>query len=349
MVAVTGFGMWPGTDVREAQAVVVGDLTSVPDGLDGMPFTVSLPARGPWADPVGVGASLLLDLPVELGIHGWMLSDRPGRDLSRAHALAREDLDALAVAAYGYSGALVVPIIGPISLAAQLYLARGDRVLADPGALRELAESLGAGINAHVERIRGAVPGAQVTVLLRERLLAQAMAGVVPSFSGRASLRSIPAPVAAERLRTVLAGVRTVEGVHGVVDVGPSWTTIGTVVSAGVEGVGVAVAGIERRGWERIAETVEQGVPLWAGLPEAAARRSDRPELSAVSEAAGLARALVDPWHAVGLPARGLADVVLLPEVPAEAGGGWGAPEEARGALALVIEAAQTVAERAAG
>ena len=124
MIAVSGSGPWPGNDVLEAQNVVMGDLAETPEGITGIPFAVRLPARGPAADATGSTAALLLDLPVELGVHGWKLADRPGRDLARAQSLRREDLDALAVAAHGYVGPLLVPVTGPLTLAASLYLAR---------------------------------------------------------------------------------------------------------------------------------------------------------------------------------------------------------------------------------
>src|SRR6185312_11477354 len=95
-----------------------------------------------------------------------------------------------------------------MTLAASLYLSRGDRVVSDPGAVRELAASLAAGLAEHLAAIRRSVPGAQPTVLLQEPLLAQVMAGVLPSFSGYSALRSVPGPVAAERISEVAAGVR---------------------------------------------------------------------------------------------------------------------------------------------
>ena len=271
MTGVSGLGPWPGSDVLEAQSDVVGALTSAPEGVEGIPFAVNPVHRGPWAEPLGRAAALLLDLPTELGVHGWTLADRPGRDLDRARSAVREDLDALAISAHQYSGRLVVPVIGPVTLAATLYRARGDRVLADSGALRELGESLGAGVAAHVARVRSLIPSAQVVVVLDEVDLVAALRGTVPSFSGRTMLRAVPAPVAAELLRGVLDSIRGGSAdrpaVEVVVDVGAAWTTVGTVVSARADGVVVAVEQIDRRGWDRVAATVEGAVALWASIP----------------------------------------------------------------------------------
>ena len=349
MTGVTGLGRWPGSDVREAQAVVVGDLTSAPEGVEGLPFAVNPVDRGPWAGPIGRAAALLVDMSTELGVHGWMFADRPGRDLDRARAAVREDLDALAVAAYEYAGRLVVPVIGPVTLAATLYLARGDRVLADSGALRALGESLGAGVAAHVGRVRGLVPSAQVVVVLDEVDLVAALRGAVPSFSGRTTLRPVPPPVAAEMLRGVLDSVRSGSGsqpvVEVVVDVGAAWTTVGTVVSAGADGVVLAVGQTDRQGWDRVAETVEGGVALWAAIP---GRREARTRATATAGAEVQARVLTEPWRQVGLPASRLAEVVLVAESATSRG--TPAPEmgRARQDLADLLDVARLLAEAAA-
>ncbi len=348
MTGVTGLGPWPGSDVLEAQAVVVGDLTATPEGVEGIPFAVNPADRGPWAGPLGRGAALLLDMPTELGVHGWTLADRPGRDLDRARSAVQEDLDALAVAAHQYSGRLVVPVLGPVTMAATLYRARGDRVVADRGALRELGESLGAGVAAHVGRVRSLIPSAQVVVVLDEVDLVAALRGAVPSFSGRTMLRPLPAPVAAELLRGVLDSVRGAEGraaIEAVVDVGAAWTTVGTAVSAGADGVVLAVEQIDRGGWDRVAETVEGAVALWASIP---GRRDARTGAAATSGAERQARVLVDRWREVGLPASRLADVVLVAETPSR---GTAAPgtDRARRDLADLVEVARVLAETAAG
>ncbi|MGW6132560.1 hypothetical protein ACWFNE_21240 [Cellulomonas sp. NPDC055163] len=340
MTGVSGHPVWPGEDLLDAQSVVVGDLADTPEGLDGLPFLVRLPARGPWADSTAQTAALLVDLPVELGVHGWKLADRPGHDHSRARALVREGLDVLAVAAHGYAGPLVVPVVGPLTLAASLYLARGDRVLADPGAVSELAESLAAGLVEHLAAVRRAVPGAAVSVVLHEPLLAQVVAGVLPTFSGYSALRPVRAPVAAERLRTVtgaLRGAATAERV--VVHGGAAWSSTATVADSGADAVALAVGGFDERAWERVAELVERGTALWAELPPQASSQCAGPDV------AGQAAVLLEPWRRVGLPAERLRDVVVLaPPV-----GPGATPDDARGALAGTVRAALIVAERAEG
>ncbi|CAM5791367.1 hypothetical protein [Cellulomonas persica] len=336
MIGVSGTGAWPGQDVLEAQSVVVGDLVETPSEVAGLPFAVRLPARGPGATLAGQALALLVDLPAELGPHGWKLADRPGGDLARARAFTREDLDALAVAAHGYAGPLVVPVLGPMTLAASTYLARGDRVLADTGALRDLAESLAAGLVEHLAALARAVPGAQPVVLLHEPLLAQAVAGVLPSFSGYARLRSVPGPVAGERVGALVAAARGA-GARVVVHGGTAWTALPAVRASGADGVALEIAALDERGWERVAEVVEAGLQLWAHVPPQQSSQCAGPD------AVGQARALTAPWRSVGLPAAGLDDVVLL------AGDPPAGPDEARGALAGVVRAARVVAEVAHG
>lgn len=336
MIGVSGTGAWPGQDVLEAQTVVVGDLVDTPAEVQGLPFTVHLPERGPGATLVGRALALLVDLPAELGPHGWKLADRPGGDLARARALAREDLDALAVAAHGYAGPLVVPVLGPVTLAASTYLARGDRVLADAAALRDLADSLAAGLVEHLAAVLRAVPGAQPVVLLHEPLLAQTIAGVLPSFSGYARLRAVPGPVAGERVGAVVAGARGT-GARVAVHGGTAWTALPTIRAARPDAVALEVGALDERAWERVAETVEAGLQLWAHLPPQQSSQCAGPD------AVGQARTLTVPWRSVGLPAAGFDDVVLL------AGDPPSGPDEARGALAGVVRAARVVAEVAHG
>ncbi|WP_019137836.1 hypothetical protein [Cellulomonas massiliensis] len=334
MTGVSGVGGWPGTDPLEAQGVVVGDLVDTGD-VDGLPFTVTLPARGPWATPTGQAVARLVELPAELGPHGWRLADRPGADLARARALRREDLDALAVAAHGYEGPLVVPVLGPVTLAAELYLARGDRAVADAGAVRELAESSAAGLGEHLADLARAVPGARPTVLVLESLVGQVVAGVLPSFSGYRPLRAVAAPVVGERVAALVRGAREGGAERVVVHVGSTATAVPLARSAGADAVAVEVEALGEAGWERVAEAVEGGLRLWAQVPVQATSQCAGPDVR------GQADTVLRPWRALGLPARGLDDVVLLVD-PAGSG-----PDDARGALAGAVRAARLLAEHA--
>ena len=129
-------------------------LAAVRDILTDLPHLPELPQRGPGADLIGRGAALLVDLPVELQPHGWRLVDSPGRDARRAASWLRSDLDALAEAFDGYAGPLKVQVAGPWTLAASLWLPRGERALTDPGARREVVESLAAGVVDHLAAVR---------------------------------------------------------------------------------------------------------------------------------------------------------------------------------------------------
>ncbi|GEL95548.1 hypothetical protein [Cellulomonas composti] len=343
MTAVSGTGAWPGTDPLEAQVVVLGDLTDVPSEVSGLPFVVHLPQRGPAATLTGRALASLVDLPAELGPHGWKLADRGGGDLAHARALLREDLDALAVAAHGYVGPLVVPVLGPLSLAADLYLARGDRAVGDAGAVRELAQSLAAGVAEHLQAVRRAVPGAVPRVLVHEPLLAQVVAGVLPSFSGYARLRAVRGPVAAEHLAQVVRAARAAGADHVAVHGGTAWTTIPVVRAAGADGLALHVDALTTQGVERVAAAVEAGTTFWAQLPRATSSQCAGPDV------VGQAETLARPWREVGLPVRGLDDVVLLAgDADRDADrAGDGGPDDARASLAGIVRAARVLVERA--
>ncbi|OJV79013.1 MAG: hypothetical protein BGO37_01335 [Cellulomonas sp. 73-92] len=335
MTAVTGAGPWPGTDPLSAAVTVVGDLTDTPSDVEGLPFAPLLVDRGPWGEALGRSVGLLVELPAELGTHGWRLTDHAGGDLARSRSFAREDLDALAVAAHGYAGPLVVPLLGPISLAARVDLAHGDRVLADPAALRDAADSLAAGVAEHLAALVRAVPGAVPRVLLHEPLLAQAVAGVIPTFSGRGQLRALHGPVAAERVGAVVAAARSAGASAVTLHVGAGGGVVGAAKAAGADAVGLDVGGLPEPAWERVATAVEEGLGLWAQLPPATSSQREGRDPKAHAEA------LVGPWRRVGLPAGALADVVLVAGRPEAR---W-SPDAARAGLGDAVRAARAVVD----
>ncbi|MGF0117571.1 hypothetical protein ACQFYA_14815 [Promicromonospora sp. Marseille-Q5078] len=344
MTTVSGHGPWPGgaRDELTAQQTVLDDLASLPTGVDALPFLTQLTGRGPGADAVGRTAAMLAEMPVELGPHGWKLADHPGTDLRRADALLREDLGALAVAAVGYEGALALELVGPWTLAAELWSARGDRVLADAGARRDLSLALGEAVRAHVAQVRAQVPGATPVVQLTEPLLGQVHAGVLPSFSGYGRLRAVPGPDVVEGLRPVVDAAHDA-GARVVVHLGATWVGVPPVALAGADAVGLDLAdvgpgGWNERAWELLARASERGLGLWAGLPPATVSQCSGPQL------AELVRLVAEPWRRVGLPAAGLAEVTLLAATRRR----LEAVDTHRAELANLGRVAEALAERAA-
>lgn len=344
MTAVSGHGPWPGgeRDGLAAQQAVLGDLAELPTGVDAVPFLAQLPQRGPGADATGRTAALLAEMPVELGPHGWKLADHPGMDARRADAFRREDLGALAIAAHGYAGPLATEVVGPWTLAAGLWAARGDRVLADPGARHDLALALAEGVRAHVAEVREQVPGAEVVVQLAEPLLGQVHAGVLPTFSGYSRIRAVPGPDVVEGLRPVVEAVHDA-GATAVVHLGATYVGVPPAVLAGAEAIGLEVGGLgpggwNERAWELVARATEKGVRLWAGLPPAEVSQCSGPLLGE------LVRLVADPWRRIGLPATGLDDLTLL-AAPRRAPG---SVDEHRAELANLGRVAEALAERAA-
>ena len=71
----------------------------------------------------------------------------------------------------GYAGTLKVQVAGPWTLAATVEKPRGDKVLADFGARRELAQALAEGLRDHLADVRRRVPGAELVLQVDEPAL----------------------------------------------------------------------------------------------------------------------------------------------------------------------------------
>src|SRR6476659_3688998 len=190
-------GSWPGTDVRGTLGVVRDLLANPGDGADGLPYLPELPDRGPGADLVGRGLGMLVDLPVDLQPSGWRLTDRPGHDQNRTGAFLREALDA-------WTGRLKLQVAGPWTRAASTWLPRGERVASDPGATRDLVDSLAEGVRLHLATVQRLVPGAQLVLQVDEPSLPAVIEGRRPTASGFGMVRAVDPQVALTALETVL-------------------------------------------------------------------------------------------------------------------------------------------------
>jgi methionine synthase II (cobalamin-independent) len=282
---------------------------------DHLPYLPELPARGPGADMIGRAAGLLVDLHVDLQPAGWRLVERPGHDASRTAALWRQDLDELAEAFDGWEGELKLQYAGPWTLAAGLELTRGEKVLVDPGAVRDLTESLAEGIRVHLETVQRLVPGARLVLQVDEPSLPAVLAGHLPTASGYGYLRPVDPQRAMNGLREVLAAAGTHPAATASAD--PDAAQARTTVvhccdhaiplpllrATGVGAVALDVIDLTPQRWESIAATTEQGVGLWAGCLAT--------DGSSTSKAAA---SLVERGRSdAGLSLRGLGDLVATP------------------------------------
>lgn len=320
----TGIGSWPGTSVRDALAQVRELLA------DAIPFLPELPARGPGSDMIGRSAGLLADLHVDLQPAGWRLVDRPGRDASRTGALLREDLDELAEAFDGHTGPLKLQVVGPWTLAASLLLNRGERVVIDPGACRDLAESLAEGVRQHVAAVRRLVPGAEVMVQLDEPSLPTVLAGRLPTSSGFGRLPSVDPQVALASLRTVLAAHDGDTVIHVCAPEPP----LPLLRAAHPSALSLDTSLLRPRGWEGVAVAVEDGLRLHAGAV---------PTDGSLGRAVDVADRVTDAWRRVGMPLGSLADIVVTPAC----GLAGATPAGARSMLRTAVDTARELAERA--
>jgi hypothetical protein len=331
--AATGIGSWPGTDIGEA-------LAAVRDLLTELPHLPELPQRGPGADLVGRGAALLVDLPVELQPHGWRLVDSPGRDGRRAAAWLRSDLDELAEAFDGYTGPLKVQVAGPWTLAASLWLPRGERALTDPGARREVVESLAVGTVEHLASVRSAVPGAQLVAQLDEPSLSAVLGGRLPTASGYGRVRALD-PVEAELgLTTVLDAVHAA-GAGSVVHSCAPDLPIALLSRTGAQALSLDISLLDAAGWEQVGEALETGTRLWAGAVPTVATPDAEDRPGGLPPDTALAEAVRRPWRRVGLAAAGLRSVVVTPTC----GLAGASPALARLALARAVAVARALAD----
>ena len=320
----TGVGSMPHTDPRAAAAVVAGEL---PD----LPHLPELPGRGPGADMVGRAAALLVDLHVDVQPSGWRLVDRPGRDERRATAYLSQDLDELESACQGATGPVKLQVAGPWTTAAALRLTRGEPVLSDPGAVRDLVASLTEGVVAHVADLRRRLPGAAPLLQLDEPALPAVLAGGIRSTSGARRFAPVPAQDAQSVLRSVVTAVDVPVVVHCCAARPP----VGLLHRAGAAGLSLDLTQVSQETDEELGTALEDGVALFAGVVPAVPSQGDG--LSAAAGTVGPVRRL---WHRLGLPAEGLRRVVVTPTC----GMAGADPEHVRSALRLAREAAGQLA-----
>ena len=265
----TGVGSFPGTaqrDFDEALAVVLGELAADERGL---PFVPEVPGRGTHAAMVGRTLGLVTELDADLQPDGWRLtgsSGAPPLHPRRATSLLGQDLDTVEERASGHTGPFKVQVAGPWTLAATVERPRGDKLLADHGARRELAQALAVGVADHLADVRRRLPAAAELVLqVDEPALPAVLAGSVPTASGFGRHRTVHPPEASEALSWVLeaaAGAGAVPLVHCCATGAP----VGLLRGAGARGVMVDLALLDATGHDAAAEALEAGDTVAVGV-----------------------------------------------------------------------------------
>jgi hypothetical protein len=258
MSVATGIGSWPGTDAEEyaeAVRVVLGEL---PD----LPYLPELPGRGAAAGMVGRTLATITDLGFDLQPAGWRLTDAPGLDHRRARSLLGQDLDALEEQAQDFHGVLKVQVTGPWTLASLVEKPRGDKVLSDHGARRDLAQALAEGVATHLADVRRRVDAEHVVVQLDEPLLPSVLAGSVPTASGFGRHRVVRPPGASEALGWVLARAGTEPWVHSCA-AGTPWALLR---DAGARGLSGDLDLLTADDLEAFAEALEAGERVALGV-----------------------------------------------------------------------------------
>ena len=292
-VRSTGIGSWPGTDPADALKIAFAECPE-------LPYLPELPARGAHAGMVGRATALLTGLAVDLQPAGWRLTDSSGRDHRLAVATLRADLDQLEEQAQGYRGPIKYAVAGPWTLAAIMERPRGDRVLADSGARRDLGQSLAEGVATMIAEMSRRLPATEPLVQIDEPLLPSVLAGTVPTASGLSRHRAIEPPEVGQTLGHLVGQLDPLPVLVHCCAAGPPIELLRT---AGVRGVLVDLDQLTAADWDVVGLGLETG--LWLGL---GARPTGRPRT-----ADQLADRALRPLRTLGVDPAYIGRLLLTP------------------------------------
>ena len=265
MSVATGVGSYPGEDQAaydEALRIVLGELGS---GC-GLPHLPEVPGRGATATMTGRGLAVVAGLAADLQPAGWRLTDASGVDQRRARSLLAQDLDTLEEHAQGHRGAFKVQVVGPWTLAATVEKARGNKVLGDHGARRDLAQALAEGLRDHVRDVRRRLSAVdRLVVQVDEPALPAVLAGQVPTASGFHRHRTVDLPEASQALEWVLEAV-SAEDAEPWVHSCARETPLDLLRRAGARGLSVDLDAMSAADHDVLAEAVEAGDTVALGV-----------------------------------------------------------------------------------
>lgn len=259
MTLATGVGSLPGEDYAEAVRLVLGEL---PD----LPHVPELPGRGVTAAMTGRGLAVVAGLAADLQPAGWRLTDASGVDHRRARSLLAQDLDVVEELGQDYVGAFKTQVAGPWTLAATVEKPRGDKVLSDHGARRELAQSLAEGISVHLADLRRRLRGVDRWIVqVDEPALAAVVNAQVPTASGFGRHRRVDLPEASAHLEWVVAAI-TGAGAEAWAHSCAPQTPWSLVAGTGVSGLSADLDQLSAGDLDTFAEASEAGRTIALGV-----------------------------------------------------------------------------------
>ena len=326
MTVATGVGSMPGSDDAayvEAVRTVLGEL---PD----LPHLPELPGRGTAATMIGRALAIVSELGADLQPAGWRLTDAPGVDQRRARSLLAQDLDRLEEQAQGYDGAFKVQVAGPWTLAATVEKPRGDKVLSDVGARRELAQALAEGLGDHVADARRRLRGVErLVVQVDEPALPAVLAGSVPTASGFHRHRSVEPAEVSSALGWVFESI-TGAGAEPWAHSCAGDTPLGLLRGAGARGLSVDLGLQSAADHDALAEALEAGDTVVLGVV-------DSVDPATAPEDGQVAEQVIRWLEMLGLDPHDLGDRLVLSPTCGLAGASYG---WSRRALATLRDAA---------
>jgi len=297
-IRTTGIGSWPGTDMMDAIKIAFAEC---PD----LPYVPELPARGPHAQMIGRSTAFLAGLAVDLQPAGWRLTDASSRDHRLAISTLRTDLDLLEEHAQGYQGTIKLSVAGPWTMAAMMERPRGDRLLADHGARRDLNQSLAEGIAQLVADLSRRLPDVEFMIQLDEPLLPAVLAGTIATASGFSRHRSVePNEVSAALILTLVRLAPTPVAVHCCA----AGVPVDLLSKAGVAGVLIDIDQLSGADWDAVAATLEAG--RWVGMGALPSDRTPHPDQLGPDQ---VARRVLQPVRDLGLEPAAAARMVITP------------------------------------
>jgi methionine synthase II (cobalamin-independent) len=231
-----------------------------------LPFIPELPERGATAGMTGRTLALVTDIGVDLQPAGWRLTDASGIDHRRAVSLLAHDLDIVEELAANHRGPVKIQVAGPWTLAATVERPRGDRVLADHGARRDLAQALAEGLAQHVVDVRRRLSAAsEIVVQVDEPVLPAVLEGGIPTASGFSRHRSVTPADATQALTWVLAAAQEAAA-ETVVHCCAANVPVALLAETPAGAVALDPATIASHQLDDLARWVEAGRQVWLGV-----------------------------------------------------------------------------------